>query len=337
MADLSDVVLELEGRIIEGKEQERWLQQAREKKLWYYRQIQIYEAQQLVGSLGKGVKVGIVDTGIDYNHEQFRGQKILGIDITGRSTFDDPLDSYGHGTQVAGIIAGKEVGIAPEVELYVVKIRDKNIKKGKSSDFVNDIILGLMFCEEQNCDLVNLSLGTEKYNALLKDACIEAYRKGIILVASAGNRCTGARFPAAFREQVVSIGAVDSNLKYAETCNVWPKDLVTPGEDIFTTNINNQYQLCQGTSYATPQVTGILALAMGVLKERKKSFSPQELRQLLHITADTSVCDEQQAEQWIEQYDPSRTILRNPPEVVQFMFGAGLVQAKEFLNRLYKL
>lgn len=337
MADLSGVLLELEGRTLKEEEREFWLQKAREKRLWNYQQTQVYEAQQLAGSLGKGVKVGIIDSGIDYAHEQFQHlERIPGVNVSGSGSLNDPLDTFGHGTQVAGIICGKEIGIAPDVELYAVKIRESDLRKDTSLGFARTVALGLNFCEDVSCDVVNISLGITQYSPSLKLACEQLYKKGILLIASSGNRYTGANFPASFSEYVISVGAINREQRY-ESGNVWSfKDVVAPGKDIFTVGRDNQYQSCEGTSYSAAHVTGIMALAVAVLKRSNAKLEQSKIREALQTTADKSVLNFQQAEEFIEQYDPSRRILNDPSIAAQLMFGSGLVQAKALIENIQK-
>lgn len=336
MAELSDVMLELEGRILGTEERDLWLQKAREKKLWNYQQTQVYEAQQLAGSLGKGVKVGIIDSGIDYNHEQFRHLqgRIEGVDVSESGSLNKPFDTFGHGTQVASTICGEEIGIAPEVDLYVVKIHGGDLKKDKEFDFVNTVNLGLRLCAAEGCDLINLSLGISKYNPLLRHFCREISQQGVLIVSSSGNRYTGANFPASFLESVINVGSLNQQKKY-HSGNVWSeKDIVAPGENILIASINNQYHLGEGTSYSTSQVTGILALALAALKERKRSLNLNAIKKALRDTADQSIVDQRQAERFIEQYDPERRILKTPEQVAPLMFGTGLIQAKKLVERV---
>lgn len=334
MVDLSDVVLELEGKIVEGEERELWLQRAREKKLWNYQQMQVYEAQQLAGNLGKGVKVGIIDSGIDYQHEQFRHSRIQGANVSGSGSLNDLSDMFGHGTQVASIICGEEIGIAPEVDLYVVKIHEGDIKKDKKFDFVAAVALSLRLCEDEGCEIVNLSLGTPRYSLKLKTACQRAYEKGILLIASSGNKFTGANFPASFTDYVLSVGSINSERKY-ESGNVWSrKDVIAPGKDILTASTNQKYYLCEGTSFATAHVTGIAALAVARSKEKNKPLSPRAFRLALRESADKSVVDVQQARDFMKHYDPEQILLKDADEVASLMFGAGLPQANKLAYRL---
>lgn len=145
-------------------------------------------ATPTVGGLdGDGIVVAVIDTGIDYTHPDLSG---FGPDakVIGGFNFIDPsqppLDTNGHGTQVAGIIAadGTISGIAPATKLLAYKVSEDG--EGVRPDL---IINSLKMAVEDGADIINISLGVNKTNSSIDEAVAEASRRGAIVVVAAGN------------------------------------------------------------------------------------------------------------------------------------------------------
>ncbi|TPW18929.1 MAG: aerolysin, partial [Elusimicrobia bacterium] len=142
---------------------------------------------------GRGVKVGIVDTGIDPTHPEFAG-RVVG----GKNAIDDNqpwADDHSHGTHVAGIVAAAldnngVVGVAPAANLYGIKVLTK---EGSGSIF--SIIGGIMWCVQNGMDVVNMSLGAAQGNQLFEMAVNQLASADIPLIAAAGNDGKAVNFP----------------------------------------------------------------------------------------------------------------------------------------------
>jgi serine protease AprX len=180
---------------------------------------------------GEGVGVAVIDTGIDGTHPDFRGDygtsRIVASAVTNPDA-TNATDTFGHGTHVAGIIAGdsyrrwwrdplrgRYMGIAPEAELVSIKADD-----GVGNATIIDVIRGLEFAVEHREDLgirvVNLSLESsvaESYRTSPLDAAVEAaYQSGIVVVAAAGNRGrveSAADYPPGNDPFAITVGALD--------------------------------------------------------------------------------------------------------------------------------
>ncbi|MFH2204814.1 MAG: S8 family peptidase [Elusimicrobiota bacterium] len=221
---------------------------------------------------GAGVKVAVVDTGIDPKHTEFAGRIKGGYNAIDKEQPWD--DDHSHGTHVAGIIAaaldGKGVvGVAPEAELYAVKVLSKD---GSGSLF--GIIGGIMWCIENKMDVVNMSLGSSQGNFMFQFAVKRMEMADIPLIAAAGNDGGPVGYPAAYSGAIaVSAlcppgGADDARLcsggkPIATFSSRGPEiEFIAPGVLIPSTVLNNGIKAYSGTSMASPHVAGLAALAV---------------------------------------------------------------------------
>ena len=140
-----------------------------------------------LGYSGEGVKIAVIDTGVDHTHPDLFGYG-SGGKISGGYNFVDeqkmPIDTNGHGTEVSGIIAsdGKLKGIAPKANIFAYKVSDDG--ENVSSDL---IIKAVNKAIDDDVDIINISLGVNKTNSKIDDVVNKATRNGILVVAAAGN------------------------------------------------------------------------------------------------------------------------------------------------------
>jgi subtilisin len=216
------------------------------------------------GHTGSGVKVAVIDTGIDQDHPDLVANIAGGANFVSRGLKPADAtkwdDDNGHGTHVAGIIAAANnsigvVGVAPEARLYGVKVLDKN-----GSGYVSDVIAGIGWCKDNGIQAANMSLGSNSDVQSLHDACDVAKAAGVLLVAAAGNDGGAVDYPAAY-SSVVAVAAVDRNDSRPSWSSYGPQILVAaPGVDVYSTWKGGGYATASGTSMAAPHVTGTLAL-----------------------------------------------------------------------------
>ncbi len=219
---------------------------------------------------GEGIKVGIIDTGIDLGHPDLKDNIKEAYSVVDGISADD---DNGHGTHVAGIIAALDndigvVGVAPKAEIYSVKAFDK---MGRGS--VSDIIDALQWCVENKVHVINMSFGIGTNSRALKRAIGAAHRHKIIMVAAAGN--SGARdsvlYPAKYPE-VIAVAASDSKDQAADFSSRGPEvNIIAPGVDVSSTYINEEYKNLSGTSMACPHVVGACALLMSISGTKAES------------------------------------------------------------------
>lgn len=212
---------------------------------------------------GKQVKVGIMDTGIEINHEDLQENIKGGINIMNPGA--SFTDNNGHGTHVAGIIGARNndvgiVGVAPEVDLYGIKVLDAN---GEGN--LSDAITGLQWAIDNDVKIVNMSFGSTEDNDAYRQAFQAASREGLIMVAAAGNekKYDSVTYPAKYSE-VIAVSALNKQGGLAEFSS-WGKEvgIAAPGESIRSTYLNSDYKELSGTSMAAPHVTGAIARMMG--------------------------------------------------------------------------
>ena len=253
---------------------------------WAFELVQLDEANRM-GLTGEGVRVGIVDTGIDASHPSLAGARIVAWrDLVGGRTA--PYDDEGHGTAMASIIAGRPplMGGVPDVELIIVKVVDAH---GDSTD--TRIADGIDFCLDPNgdgdhadgADIVSLSLGgkVERIRDVIasktRDAINEAVQNGVLVVAAAGNdggpADDGDVAQPGWIDDVICVGAVDRNGDVASFSSMGRNivrvdpnrkpEVVAPGVDITMAYPDDQYAKGSGTSQATAFASAALAAALG--------------------------------------------------------------------------
>jgi serine protease AprX len=252
------------------------------------------------GFTGKGIKVGIVDTGIDPNHPDFAGRIAQMKDFTG----EGPNDNHGHGTHVASIVGGtgaasdgKYKGVAPDCKYYTAKVL-----AGNGSGSTSWVMAGIEWAVQQGVAVINLSLGSDGAcdgTDALSVLCDTAMDRGVVMCIAAGNAGPGASTVGSpgCAKKVITIGATNDSDQVTSFSSRGPTsdgrvkpDVCFPGYQIVAarasgtsmgTPVNNYYTSASGTSMATPHATGACAL----LLEAKPGLSPQQIKDILMNTA----------------------------------------------------
>lgn len=232
------------------------------------------------GNQGEGVKVGILDTGIDHRHPDLDGNFAGGYNFIDNNT--RIMDDNGHGTHVAGIIAAEDdgqgvVGVAPKAKLYAYKILDSN-----GSGNISNIISALEMAVADGIQVTNNSYGwpVEEGNVYaVEQAFIEAANAGIINIAAAGNSgksdvsLDNVNYPARY-DSVIAVAATDQNNTRASFSSTGADvEISAPGVGVISTYLRRSYAGISGTSMACPHVAGTVALMLtgGVLQENVRS------------------------------------------------------------------
>ncbi len=215
---------------------------------------------------GAGVKVAIIDTGIDLSHADLSGKVDGGYSaITKTEKPEDYQDDNGHGTHVSGTVAGYHpaadgkgvTGVAPKARLYAVKVLDAD-----GSGNLSDVIDGIIWAAKNGMQVGNMSLGAPTDSAAMHNAVKFAKGSGLILVVAAGNSGGSVGFPGAYPE-VITVSASDSDDKIASFSSRGPQvKFIAPGVDIVSDKLGGGLVSFNGTSMATPHVAGLAALAV---------------------------------------------------------------------------
>ncbi|WP_431802784.1 S8 family peptidase [Halobacillus andaensis] len=235
------------------------------------------------GNSGSGVKVAVLDSGIEADHED--------LDVAGGESFvseePDPYnDQNGHGTHVAGTVAGVDndlgvLGTAPESDLYAVKVLN-----GEGSGSYSDIAAGIEWAIDNDMDVINMSLGGSIGSSTLEQAVDNADDSGILVVAAAGNEGSFGPFntigyPAKY-DSAMAVGAVDGDNNVASFSSRGEElEVMAPGVDVLSSVPGDSYEEFDGTSMASPHVAGVAALVLA----DDLSLSNDEVRTILNETA----------------------------------------------------
>lgn len=243
---------------------------------------------------GKGITIAVLDTGCDTNHTDLLEQIIGGRNFTDDDVYNPDLylDYNGHGTHVAGTIAAREnddgvIGVAPEANLLIVKVLNRN-----GSGQYDWIIQGIHYAIEQQVDIISMSLGGPNDMPELRQAIKKAIAHNILVVCAAGNEGDGDdstdefAYPGCYNE-VISVGAINLERRSSPFTNSHNEiDLVAPGEKIISTYLNGKYATLSGTSMAAPHVSGALALIKNLVNNSfgRQLSEPELYAQLIKRT-----------------------------------------------------
>jgi subtilisin len=251
---------------------------------WNIQQINA-DKVQADGINGTGVRVAVIDTGIDYTHPDLAGVYAGGYNVlTGTG---DPMDDNGHGTHCSGILAatGSSGGIysaAPGVRLYGVKVLAAN-----GSGRISDVIQGIYWAKNNSMQVTSMSLGTSGDSQALHDAVDEATAGGVLIVAAAGNSGVASGtgdtigYPAKY-DSVLAVAAVNKYHHRAPWSGTGSNLSVSaPGVNIRSTIPGAAYATCSGTSMATPHVAGVAALVYSA----HPGWTNLQVRQQIESTA----------------------------------------------------
>lgn len=254
------------------------------------------------GTRGKGIVVAVIDTGIDFNHAALGGGFGPSFRVIGGHDFvnndDDPMDDFGHGTHVAGIIGGNGggvLGVAPEVSFLAYKVLDAS-----GNGLESTILAGIERAADPNgdgnpadhADVANMSLGgSGTPDSPISKAVDTASAAGVVFCVAAGN--SGAFYTIsspANAPSAIAVGATDLNDNIAIFSSEGPVDgtfaikpeVVAPGLNIVSAKAGGGTVSESGTSMATPHVAGVAAL----IRSLHHDWSVSDIKAAIVETAD---------------------------------------------------
>ncbi|THA71264.1 type VII secretion-associated serine protease mycosin [Streptomyces sp. A0642] len=244
---------------------------------------------------GKGIRVAVIDTGVDDTNPQLRGavDASAGIDYTDGGGSDGTVDEVGHGTKVAGIIAARPrtgtgfVGLAPEATVIPIRQND-----GRHNGEGSTMAAAIDHAIAEGAQVVNISQDTTRPladDSVLGRAVARAVAEDIVVVASAGNDGRDGRrrstYPAAF-DGVLAVGASDRNNERAPFSQAGDfVGVAAPGVDIVSTVPGNGQCTDNGTSFSAPYVSGVVAL----MRAKYPDWTAAQIIARVEQTAERSV------------------------------------------------
>lgn len=294
-------------------------------KQWYLKDQKlesVWGNEDYGNTAGEGTVVAVIDTGVDYNHEDLQDNiwtnsaevsGTTGADDDNNGYVDDvhginlidpnetPMDDHGHGTHVAGIIAMENNNVGGVGIAYKSKIMPIKAGGADGTLYSSDIAKGIEYAYKNGADVINMSFGSSAHSALIENALQDAFNS-CVLVAAAGNDgiptadCPlGGQnmYPASY-SYVIGVMAYDeansfasfSNWDYKPNANA-EYEVVAPGVSVYSTLPNGRYASWNGTSMAAPMVSAEAAILRSSLKDKDTYSSRYIMGQLVGATEDT--------------------------------------------------
>lgn len=233
-----------------------------EQANWGYNYFDIRQYWNL--AKGENIRIAILDTGLPQHQD-------LAINVKLSKNFVDYEDIYdhsGHATAVCGIINSQNnhfgtLGISPESEIVCLKILDQNGSGAEES-----LKKALEYCLDIRPNIINISSGSEHFLGDNIERLISKLQENeIYVVCGAGNQPDKQMLYPAKSKHTISIGSIEKHLQLSNFSSYGNSiDFVMPGEDIYTTYLDNSFSVVSGTSFATPFFSGILALYLSYIK-----------------------------------------------------------------------
>lgn len=285
----------------------------RYNELWGMQKIQAPQAWDITTG-SSNVIVSVIDTGIDFNHEDLQGniwtnvgetgggKETNGIDddangyiddwrgydfaTYGKSRDNDPTDGHGHGTHVSGTIAAvanNGVGVAGVT--WNTKIMALKGLSDSGTGYTEDLAEAIVYAADNGARVLNNSWGGYGTSVMLEDVINYAHdSQNVVVVVAAGNDSEDAQnHTPANIANAITVSATGSDDTIAYFSNYGEKiDVAAPGVSILSSTPNNTYSSWSGTSMATPHVAGAAALILS----KFSALSPEQVRQALHTSAD---------------------------------------------------
>lgn len=269
-----------------------------QKDQWGLKQMNVRDAWKT--TKGQGVTVAVLDTGVDERHPDLKGSVRKGRDFVRMGAERGDRAWARHGTSMAGIIAGHGhdkggkhgiLGVAPEAEILPGRVlleqADQDQKKARLQRG-GALAEGIRWAADQGADVINLSLGDDSSSAhpeAREDAAVRyAQRKGVVVVASAGNggeEGDHISYPAAY-PGVIAVAAVDKRGARAPfSTRRWYATVAAPGKDVLIADPDRTYYEGWGTSAASAFVSGAVAL----VRAAHPDLSPAQIKELIADTA----------------------------------------------------
>lgn len=280
-------------------------------KQYYHDEIHTKEAWNYNSAAGKGIKVAVIDSGINKSHEDL-SKRVASVTVTHSEPYNKSEDNDGQGTHVAGIIAANRnnavggAGIAYNASIVSVKALEENplFPEETAAGSTSSILKAVNASVKSGARVINMSFGGRYYDALLEEAVNEAVNKGIVVVAAAGDESIelsnnirdiqNYRSPASF-ENVITVSSKkngSSSLAASSNYGAGIVDITAPGVGILSSVPANvygkKYESMSGTSQAASMVSATAAYILSVnsdLKNKKNKQTVDTIKKILQDSA----------------------------------------------------
>lgn len=249
---------------------------------WAWPRVDLFRAWNL--TRGQGIRVAVLDTGVDASHPDLAGRLTGGANFTSQN-FGDFADRNGHGTMCAGLVAANRnngigiAGVAPEALVMPIKVLGDN-----GSGNIEQLVAGIRYAVQNGAQILSISIAASGPSDLLRQAIDEATNRGLLVIAAAGNGGTMTQvFPGAY-PNVLTVAATTRNDQRASfsSYGTWV-DVAAPGVDILSTAVGGGYTTLSGTSMSAPIVAGQAALVFQNLGARATAI---QVRRRIESTCD---------------------------------------------------
>ncbi len=220
------------------------------------------------GMFGDGVKIAILDSGVNTEHEELAQANIIDKrNLTDIGDVQDITDNTGHGTAVTGVVAASQnngkglAGIMPRAGVIAVKVMDYDRQTDETTGSVESVVRGIDYAVNNGANVINISAGILRNPKTLEEACQDAAAKGVIIVAAVGNDSSSiAEYPASYNT-VVGVGSIERDGAHSSFSNFNQSVAVTaPGRGILAPYQDGGYASYIGTSLSTPQVAAMAVM-----------------------------------------------------------------------------
>lgn len=221
---------------------------------WWLTSIEWDEGRENLS--GKGVTCAVLDTGVDFNHNDLKSVNYEEISVVNHSDENE----MNHGTAIAGIISAYPhnekgvLGIAPDTKILSIDVTNSETVK------IDNLVKGINIAIDRNVDIINISIGIKEGNDELYACIKKAYGKGIVIVASAGNYMKDEILYPSVYDEVIAVGSYDKKGSVISPQGEISDVIFMPGENIVSCIAENRYAGVQGTSFSTAIVSGIVAI-----------------------------------------------------------------------------
>jgi subtilisin family serine protease len=253
------------------------------------------------------VTVAILDTGLELEHPEYRDSLEPGRDfvdiLNGAEDFigdhiqadEEPADEVGHGTHVAGILAGRgrnmPMGVAPRCRLLPVRVLAAMRRDGRTvgAGLIENINTGVKWAVDRGADVINMSLGVRHTGGGLPHEEVIDYclRRGVTVVAASGNDGRQELYYPGALPPVIAVGAMDADGKVADFSTFGDHvSFVAPGVDVYSTALDGGYAFSTGTSHAAPFVSGAVALLKSYAASQGRRLCDRQVKHVLKHTSD---------------------------------------------------